>query len=141
MQLSTYDAVKSWLQRRVGLTDGLPLVTAASFVTGAAVVGAMQPFDYAATRLVDSKSAAELVRTTKLEAGAGSGGGGGGAAAYTSPFDVIQQTLRAEGVRGLYRGGMANYARFAPYCILVFIFVEQGRKAASWRRQETTRGR
>ena len=42
MQLSTYDAVKSWLQRRVGLTDGLPLVTAASFVTGAAVVGAMR---------------------------------------------------------------------------------------------------
>ena len=112
VQLSTYDAVKEWLQRRVGVRDGIPLVTASSFVTGAAVVLAMQPFDFAATRLVNSKSAGEL----------------GVSAAYTGPFDVIVKTLRAEGILGLYRGGTANYLRFGPYCVLVFIFVEQGRK-------------
>ena len=99
VQLSTYDAVKEWLRRRVGLRDGLPLVTASSFVTGAAVVCAMQPFDFAATRLVNSKSAAEAA---------------GGAAAYAGPFDVIRQTVRSEGVLGLYRGGMANCAAAEP---------------------------
>ena len=112
VQLSTYDAVKEWLQRRVGVRDGIPLVTASSFVTGGAVVLAMQPFDFAATRLVNSKSAGEL----------------GVSAAYTGPFDVIVKTLRAEGILGLYRGGTANYLRFGPYCVLVFLFVEQGRK-------------
>ena len=115
VQLSTYDAVKEWLMRRAGLRDGVPLVCAASFVTGAAVVLAMQPFDFAATRLVNSKSAAEA----------------GGGAAYSGPFDVIRQTVKAEGVTGLYRGGMANYLRFGPYCTLVFVFVEQGRKLAA----------
>ena len=27
-----------------------------------------------------------------------------------------------------HRGGTANYLRFGPYCVLVFLFVEQGRK-------------
>ena len=116
VQLSTYDAVKEWLMRRAGLRDGVPLVCAASFVTGAAVVLAMQPFDFAATRLVNSKSAAEVGASTT--------------AAYTGPFDVIRQTVRDEGVLGLYRGGMANYLRFGPYCVLVFVFVEQGRNGA-----------
>ena len=86
----------------------------------------MQPFDFAATRLVNSKSAAEA---------------GGGAAAYTGPFDVIRQTLRKEGVLGLYRGGMANYLRFGPYCVLVFVFVEQGRRAAHHLRASITHAR
>ena len=121
VQLSTYDAIKDWLVRRLGIRDGLPLVTAASAVTGAAVVLAMQPFDFAATRLVNSKSAAEVA----VE---------GTTAAYAGPFDVMRQTVRAEGVLGLYRGGTANYLRFGPYCVLVFVFVERGRKLeASWR--------
>lgn len=116
VQLSTYDAVKEWLVRRVGIREGVPLVCAASFVTGAAVVMAMQPFDFAATRLVSTKTAAEA--------------GGGARPMYSGPFDVIRQTVRSEGVLGLYRGGMANYLRFGPYCVLVFVFVELGRDVA-----------
>ena len=123
VQLSTYDAIKEWLMRRLSLSDGLPLVCASSFVTGAAVVVAMQPFDFAATRLVNSKSTAEA---------------SGSAAVYTGPFDVIRQTLRTEGPLGLYRGGMANYLRFGPYCILVFVFVEQGRRVARKLRDSLT---
>ena len=115
VQLSTYDAVKERLSKRFAL-DGLPLVVASSFVTGAAVVAAMQPFDFAATRLVNSRTAAEA--------------GGGAAPMYSGPVDVIRKTVAAEGWRGVYRGGMANYLRFGPYCVLVFIFVEQGRKLA-----------
>jgi solute carrier family 25 protein 34/35 len=124
VQLSTYDAVKEWLVRKFRVPDGVPLVCAASFVTGAAVVLAMQPFDFAATRLVNSKSAAE----------AGAAASGAGGAAYTGPLDVIRQTLRTEGVLGLYRGAGANYLRFGPYCVLVFVFVEQQRGAMKrWR--------
>ena len=121
VQLSTYDLVKDALRTRLQLRDnGLPLVVASSFVTGVAVVGAMQPFDFAATRLVNSRTAAELTAT----------GGAAAAPTYSGPFDVIRQTIRSEGVLGVYRGGMANYLRFGPYCVLVFVFVEQGRALA-----------
>ena len=131
VQLSTYDAVKEWLIRRLGVPkDGLPLVISSSFVTGVAVVAAMQPFDFAATKLVNSKTAAELA----------AGGGGAATAAFSGPLDVIRKTVKAEGIKGVYRGAMANYLRFGPYCVLVFVFVEQGRKlASSLREDEKTR--
>lgn len=113
VQLSTYDAVKEAIVERTCLrASGLPVVVLSSFLTGIAVTLAMQPFDFAATRLVNSKSAAEA----------------GGEAAYSGPFDVMRRTLKEEGVLGLYRGGTANYLRFGPYCVLVFVFVEQLRK-------------
>ena len=37
------------------------------------------------------------------------------------------ELVKAEGVGGVYRGAVANYLRFGPYCVLVFVFVEQGR--------------
>ena len=46
VQLSTYDAIKEWLMRRLRLNDGLPLVCASSFVTGAAVTIALSPAPY-----------------------------------------------------------------------------------------------
>ena len=57
----------------------------------------------------------------------------GGAAVgpvYSGPYDCIRQTVRSEGIAGVYRGAAANYLRFGPYCILVFVFVEQGRAAS-----------
>lgn len=69
-----------------------------------------------------------------------SGAAAGAAAAqpvYSGPFDVIRQTVRAEGIAGVYRGAVANYLRFGPYCILVFIFVEQGRAASKRLRAQT----
>jgi len=128
VQLSTYDAIKEGLMRHAGLRDGqtfvsrLPLVVASSFVTGIAVVAAMQPFDFAATRLVNSRTAAE-------HAAIRSGGAPVAATpAFTGPLDVIRKTVQAEGIGGVYRGSVANYLRFGPYCVLVFVFVEQGRQ-------------
>jgi len=126
VQLSTYDLVKGALAARVPWLASeerhgrrLPLVVGSSFVTGVAVVGAMQPFDFAATRLVNSRTAAEL-SAASVHFGP----------VYTGPLDVIRQTVRAEGIAGVYRGAMANYLRFGPYCVLVFVFVEQGRAVA-----------
>ena len=96
--------------------DQLATHVASSFVTGAAVVAAMQPFDFAATRMVNSLSASEA----------------GGAAAYASPLDVIRKTVATEGVRGVYNGGTANYLRFGPYCVLVFVFVERARQVEAY---------
>ena len=113
VQLSTYDVVKESLMRRLGLRDNVGTHAAASMVTGAAVVVAMQPFDFAATRLVNSLSASEQ---------------GAAGAVFTGPMDVIRQTVATEGVLGVYKGVTANYLRFGPYCVLVFIFVEQLRR-------------
>lgn len=129
VQLSTYDLVKDALMRHAGLRDGetfagrLPLVVASSFVTGIAVVAAMQPFDFAATRLVNSRTAAEHAAIQCV-----AGGPAAASPAFSGPLDVIQQTVRAEGLSGVYRGSIANYLRFGPYCVLVFVFVEQGRR-------------
>ena len=40
-------------------------------------------------------------------------------------MDCLKQTVRSEGVLGVYKGTLANYLRFGPYCTLTFIFVEQ----------------
>ena len=116
VQLSTYDVVKEQLVRRFRLDPkSVSTHAAASMVTGVAVVLAMQPFDFAATRLVNSKSASEQSALAAT----------GGPAAFSGPLDVIRKTVAAEGPLGVYKGVTANYLRFGPYCVLVFIFVEQ----------------
>mgnify|MGYP000372824071 CR=1 FL=1 len=112
VQLSTYDRTKALLVRRYGLRDGLPVHFCASWLTGIAVVLAMQPFDFAATRLMNQ----------------GRRGIAAGEELYSSPLDCLCKTVRAEGVLGPYKGALANYLRFGPYCILVFVFLEQLRR-------------
>jgi len=106
VQLSTYDEVKHEMLR-AGFSDGLPCVVASSWITGIAVVACMQPFDFAATRLVNQKTAGAL---------------------YTGPLDCIVKTVKTEGISGVYKGVLPNYLRFGPYCILVFVFLEQLKK-------------
>ena len=48
VQLSTYDAVKEWFTRRTPMREGLPLVIASSFVTGALGLWATQTTSHAA---------------------------------------------------------------------------------------------
>ena len=91
---------------------------ASSFVTGIAVVGAMQPFDFAATRLVNSHSASESQRAA----------GPPKSPMYAGPFDVLRKSVASEGLLSVYKGATANYLRFGPYCVLVFVFVEQLRR-------------
>jgi solute carrier family 25 protein 34/35 len=112
VQLSTYDVIKQELTSNYNLSNGLPVHFCASWITGAAVVMCMQPFDFAATRLVSQQ-----VETTA--------GGGTKGVLYSGTIDVISKTVRAEGVLGVYKGVVANYLRFGPYCILTFIFLEQ----------------
>ena len=106
VQLSTYDVIKHSLVKYIHCEPTrMSTHFAASLITGLAVVGCMQPFDFAATRAMSQPQ--------------------GPGALYTGPVDVIVKTLRTEGIRGIYKGALASYLRFGPYCILVFVFLEQ----------------
>ena len=82
VQLSTYDEVKQWLRTKRNFNDGLGCHFVASWITGLAVVAAMQPFDFAATRLA-SDPKREL---------------------FTGPVDCLAKTIRSEGVLAVYKG-------------------------------------
>lgn len=117
VQLSTYDSVKMELVRRWALPPKATSThVAASLITGVAVVACMQPFDFAATRLMNSLTPAEV---RQQAAGTRS------EVVFSGPMDVIRKTVAAEGVLGVYKGAAANYLRFGPYCVLVFVFVEK----------------
>ena len=111
VQLSTYDRTKAAILQHVPALggDGFPVHFCASWITGAAVVVAMQPFDFAATRMMNQ-------------------GRHEGQQLYASPFDCLRTTVRNEGFVAVFDGMSANYLRFAPYCILVFVFLEQLKK-------------
>jgi len=125
VQLPTYQLAKSTLRSRLGMGDDFATHFCASWVTGVAVVAAMQPFDFAATRTMNQGRASAAAASAAAAAGATEAA----SVVYASPWDCIVKTVRAEGVRGLYAGALANYLRFGPYCILVFVFLEQLRKA------------
>jgi len=118
VQLATYDVVKTAVCGWDGVVRSLTseAITfeeghfsthfVSAWVTGLAVVAAMQPFDFAATRMMND-----------------------GRGHYSSSFNVLSETVRGpEGARGIYKGVTANYLRFGPYCILVFVFLEQFKK-------------
>ena len=44
---------------------------------------------------------------------------------YTSGLDAAQQLLRGEGLRGFYKGALANYLRLGPHMVLVFSILEK----------------
>jgi len=97
------DEVKEALHGH-GLPEGLRLHVAASWITGIAVVGAMQPFDFAATRLMNQRA---------------------GTKTYQGLAHCLITVASSEGIRAIYQGVIPNYLRFGPYCILVFVFLEQ----------------
>lgn len=110
VQLSTYDGVKEQWLRRTGCRDGLPTHVAASLITGIAVTLAMQPFDFTAVRLMNQAAAS-----------------GSSGMFYSGPLDCFVKTIKTEGPRGMFKGTLANYLRFGPYCVLTFVFLEQFR--------------
>ena len=44
---------------------------------------------------------------------------------YLGVLDCLGKTLKAEGVRGLMKGWLAQYLRLGPHTILTFVFLEQ----------------
>jgi len=118
-QLSTKDAAHDALVRLGMGASSRSTEVCSAMMAGVAMAVAMQPFDFACTRLANCRTAAEL---------------GKGDATFTGPFDVIRKTVKAEGIPGVFRGLPANYLRIAPYNVLVFFFVAELRKLETrWR--------
>ena len=109
VQLSVYDVVKPWVMSGLNIADGLRVCIVSSFITGVAVVAAMQPFDFTATRMMNSPKE------------------------FPTFTSCMVQTYKNEGPRAFYQGTLANYLRFGPYCVLVFVFTEQLRELYSAR--------
>jgi len=116
-QLATYDVAKQFVVQHAnrpemcpeGIHSGpfqqtsLSTHVVASIITGAAVVFVIQPFDFAATRIMNDRKGL-----------------------YANSFDVLRKTaLGKEGSLRIYTGMFAHYCRFAPQCILTFVFLEQ----------------
>lgn len=110
-QLATYDVAKAavidsgnQLAREPWLTEqSLATHVGASLIASFAMVCALHPFDFAATRIMND-----------------------GKGLYSNSFMVLLDTARGpEGVRGISKGFVANYCRFGPYCVLLFVFLER----------------
>jgi len=111
VQLATYDECKLLIARLTGAPDGVPTHFGAAMLAGIAVTLAMQPFDIVAVRLMNQRVG---------EQGAGE--------LYSGPVDCAAKTLRSEGPAGLFKGTLASYLRFGPYCVLTFVFLEEARR-------------
>lgn len=77
-------------------------------VTGVFFVMGITPFDVVATRMFNQ--------------GVDTNGKG---LLYRNVFDCFVKTFQIEGIRGLYKGLLANYVRQTPHTILSLTFWEQ----------------
>ena len=114
VQVATYDGVKELALTTGGLGDNFSTRLVCSTVTTFAAVTALQPFDFLSVRLMNQKVDRH-----------------GRPAQYKNAFDCAAQTVRAEGIGGFFKGGLTNYARFAPYGILQLVLIEQFKELVS----------
>jgi len=107
VQLSTYEFIKK-LVASTGL-EGKPANVAGSFAASFMVVLAMNPMDVVTTRMMNDKTQ------------------GGQGTLYKGPLDCLIKTVRAEGIRGIYKGAVAHYFRIGPHTVLGFFLWEEFR--------------
>eukprot|EP01116_Phalansterium_solitarium_P025464 TRINITY_DN9758_c0_g1_i2.p1 TRINITY_DN9758_c0_g1~~TRINITY_DN9758_c0_g1_i2.p1 ORF type:complete len:305 (+),score=46.76 TRINITY_DN9758_c0_g1_i2:156-1070(+) len=109
-QLAGYDVVKN-LMRKGGFgwaqNDTVQLQFIASMITGLITVTVTSPIDVMKTRVQSHDSAR-----------------------YSGISDIFVQTVRTEGVRGLFKGWFPNYIRLGPHTVLLFLIYERLRAAA-----------
>lgn len=112
IQLSTFTNCKDFFLEYEMFRNSVFLTAlSASMVSGFFTVVGMTPFDVVATRLFNQG----------LDAN-------GKGLLYKNIIDCFVQTFKIEGMRGLYKGFVANYWRAAPHTILNLTFWEQFKK-------------
>ena len=114
VQVATYDGVKEFALTTGGLGDNFSTRLLCSSFTTFAAVTALQPFDFLSVRLMNQRTDAN-----------------GRPAQYKHAVDCAAQTVRAEGLKGFFKGGLTNYARFTPYGILQLVLIEQFKELAA----------
>lgn len=108
VQLPSYDFCKRLLLESGVFEDNSITHFSASLVSGIMVVLAMNPFDVVSTRIYNEKNDSK-----------------GKGSLYTGPINCFIQTLKTEGIQGLYKGAVAHYFRIGPHTILTFLFFEK----------------
>lgn len=113
-QLSSYDFFKHSIKTSSVpfVSEGVLLHLTSSLMASVITVTAMNPFDVVSTRLYNQKVIA------------------GKGVLYTSVADCFIQTVRTEGMVGLYKGWLANLGRLCPHTVLTFLFWEQFKQIA-----------
>lgn len=108
LSTSSYDACKRLVLSTGAFEDGIYAHFASSLTAGLVVTTAMNPFDVVSTRLYNQTGSK-----------------------YSGVLDCFGKTVRAEGIRGLYKGWTAHYLRLGPHTIYCFVFWEQAKKFAN----------
>lgn len=102
VQLPTYFFAKRLLTKHAGMTDGAPLHLLSSTASGFVVCCVMHPPDTVMSRMYN--------QTGNL---------------YSSAFDCLYRTVKAEGPLAVYKGFFAHLARILPHTILTLSLAEQ----------------
>ncbi|KAE8009622.1 hypothetical protein FH972_006050 [Carpinus fangiana] len=110
-QLATYDETKRILIKQTPLEEGFPLHLISSTVAGTVSTLITAPMDMIKTRLMLQQESKEV-------------------GTYKNGFHCAYQVLLTEGPRGLYKGGLAIFARLCPQTTITFILCEKLRKLA-----------
>jgi len=108
-QLACYDHIKHFLLNS-GMRKKDNVVThfCSSVVAGFFAAAVTSPFDVVKSRIMN-----QPVPTP------------GSPLLYTGTLDCFTKTIKAEGIRGLYKGFIPNWMRIGPHTIVTFIVYEQ----------------
>ena len=98
-QCATYDEVKLLFTRQFGWEDGIGTHLAVSGVAGLVTTTVTAPVDMVKTNMFVNKG-------------------------YSGPWDCVKDIYSRMGVRGLFKGWGANWARQGPMTTLVFVVNE-----------------
>mmetsp|Transcript_22299 Transcript_22299/g.54465 ORF Transcript_22299/g.54465 Transcript_22299/m.54465 type:complete len:298 (+) Transcript_22299:132-1025(+) len=115
-QFSTYDQAKEAIMARTALGDTLRTHFAASLCAGLIAAVVSTPLDVVKSRTMNSSVSGEQHGVPGVR--------------YTSGWNCFTQVVRAEGVRGLYKGFVPCYTRMAPQVLIMWLCVENYRALA-----------
>ena len=102
-QVASYDQIKRVLIGRDLMQEGVALHTVASFFAGLICSLTTSPVDVIKTRY----------QNTPAHLGK-----------YSSVFDCFIQSIKAEGLYGLYKGFLPNWMRLGPHSIIAFLIYD-----------------
>jgi len=108
-QFSTYDQAKETLVRQFGYSDSKPVHFASSALAGVVAATVSTPCDVIKSRMMNSSKRGQP---------------GNPAIVYRSSMHCLVQTVRVEGVPGMFKGFVPCLARMMPQVILLWNFYE-----------------
>lgn len=102
-QVASYDQIKRILINNEYMKEGLALHTVASFLAGLICTITTSPVDVIKTRFQNTPSHSGI---------------------YSSVFDCLVKSVKAEGVFGLYKGFLPNWMRLGPHSVISLLMYD-----------------